>query len=151
MKRIYLATLCVLSGLALVLSGCRNGGLAVNMVEGTVRWNDQPVAGALVTFQPQGESAVLAVGTTDERGHYQLTAAGGDYGKGTVAGRYKVVVTKIPSGARSRPAKTTELPGVYAEAATTPLEAEVLQGKNTFDFTLEGAAAAAPKPVQPKN
>lgn len=128
-----------------MFSGCKPGGLETNVVEGTVQWNGQPVEGALVTFQPQDESGASAVGTTEAQGKYALTASAGEFGAGAVAGRYKVLITKIPTGAAGRPSTTTELPGIYAEVGTTPFNAEVKKGKNTFDFTLEGEAAAKPK------
>lgn len=61
----------------LLLVGCRGDLVPVS---GRVTWNDKPLAGAVVTFQPirsaneEPPTASGSVGRTDEQGYYQLRA-----------------------------------------------------------------------------
>jgi hypothetical protein len=145
-------TLIILSLSILVLSstGCGGGGtiLKTNFVEGVVTLDGVPIAGALVSFSPQGEG-MPATGRTDANGKYTLTAMqGGGEGKGTTSGNYLVLVSKIetvpvepprkPKG--GGPAITSEtvnqLPEIYRDRKAALLKVNVVAGKNTFDFAL---------------
>jgi len=76
--------------------GCSQG-LKTVYVGGIVTLDSEPVEGATVTFYPVSEDggAELAVGTTDAKGFYTITAAsGGKFGRGTTPGEYMVSVAK---------------------------------------------------------
>lgn len=144
MRRSITLSVCLFC-LATLVVGCSKSGTPTNRVEGKILWNDQPVAGAVVNFVPVSDGAGnMAVGMTDEKGNYVLTMPAEEFGTGALVGSYKVTVTKIASGAVGRPSITTQLPGVYAETQSTPLKAEVVTGKNKFDFTLEGTSPPPP-------
>ena len=147
--RSYIVLCCFAASLA----GCSDGGLRTYEVKGTIHWGGQPVTGAAVYFYPQDSSdfsTPMAYGETDEQGHYRLTTPSGKFGGGAVVGAYNVAVKKGPGVPVDHPSKASVLPIVYAEAHTTPLKAEVIAGKNVFDFTLEGVSAygdsTMPKP-----
>jgi hypothetical protein len=96
------ATLLCLS----LLVGCGASGL--HPVRGKVLLDDRPLANATVQFiAPAGGQGAL--GTTDERGDFQLSTR--DPGDGAFAGEYKVIVQP--------PAPT-----VSGSAASSPLEAQ---------------------------
>jgi hypothetical protein len=141
--------------------GCGHRGPVVEMVEGVVLLDGQPVEGATVLFSPDagGEAGGLpAAGRTDSTGTFRLNAAGGaKFGAGTKIGDYIVTVTKQdhdpvpppdPNGPPSAPPNVKVwdvLPVVYKHAVTTPLRATVKKGKNTYRFELDSSAAAEPK------
>jgi hypothetical protein len=157
MKHITLIiTLCVF------FTGCGPKGPAVQMVEGTVSFDGEPVADAVVGFVPKGGSTgIPAVGQTDENGVYHLTSSqGGAWGKGAVTGEYDVRVSKFldldaiaaekankdkplepgdpalaASGALAKPKH--HLPEKYADEKTSGLTVNVKKGKNVFDFDLK--------------
>jgi hypothetical protein len=137
--------------LLLACTGCGRG-TDLYRVTGTVRHQGQPVEGAVVTFicaQPPK----TATGTTDRDGRFELRTY--PDGRGAVAGKHKVTVTKLaaPAGvsnvsamdemvekakAPQVPAASSinQLPARYAKPETSQLEFEVTpSGKN--DFALE--------------
>jgi len=133
---------------AALLAGCSRGGVRVYEVKGTIQWDGQPVEGAVVFFYPEdiGNTSInMAQGITDKQGNFRLSTAGGEVGKGAMAGSYKVAVMKGPPEGVvvDHPSKASVLPIVYADAGTTPLKAEVLTRKNVCDFTLEGKSPYA--------
>jgi hypothetical protein len=71
---------------------------------GKVTLDDQPLAGALITFIPIGATRGSgATGQTGPDGVYQLTSTRG--GAGVVPGEYRVVISKpvMPDGSDSSP------------------------------------------------
>ncbi|MDR0870624.1 MAG: hypothetical protein LBN39_07505 [Planctomycetaceae bacterium] len=149
MKHFLLFTvLCVL-----LLPGC--GGrkaIKTEPVSGIVSFNGQVLDGATVTFSPVDRTkSNPASGITDAQGKYVLQTLLGDPDAGTTPGMYKVVITKseyYETGQTYKDDNTGEiikemkpkplLPKKYSSTETTPLVAEVKEGKNTFDFTVEG-------------
>ena len=146
--------------------GCSNPDRKYTKVEGVVIYNQQPVAGASVTFLPvnPGSDTEPAAGRTDANGKFTLTSSGArGGGQGLLAGEYNVVVTKISvppdpddeafaqgtitynelqerksrkDPYQSRPA-TNLLPEKYARAGHTGLRVKVEDGKSqTFNFDL---------------
>jgi hypothetical protein len=117
--------------------GCLScsGSAALNPVQGTVLYKNQPLAGALVTFHPKGATGVatiLPVGMTKEDGTFTLTTGQTD---GAPAGEY--VVTLICSEVVKSKRISTEQPetqdrfrGAYANAATSQIQVEIKNGPN---------------------
>ena len=146
---------------AVFFSGCGPGGIPVNYVEGTVTLNGTPLADAVVSFSPvQGGTGKAAVGTTDDKGVFKLTAAeSSNIGGGTAPGEYLVSITKPTESAvvdpeawktdpnygkasSDSPTKVTEIksevPADYWVANTSGLTASVKSGSNTgikFELT----------------
>lgn len=147
---------CVLVG---VFSGCGPRGPAVEMVEGVVLLDGEPVEGATICFSPTesgGKGGLPAAGRTGTGGTFRLNAVGGARsGAGTKVGEYVVTVMKqesdpLPEPDPSAPPSVVEirvrelLPKAYRLPATSPLKATVKQGKNTFRFELSSSAASGP-------
>ncbi|MFG0263274.1 MAG: carboxypeptidase-like regulatory domain-containing protein [Novipirellula sp. JB048] len=121
-------------------------------VAGMVQHEGQPVAGATVTFAPDG-SGRACTGATDENGRFELTTL--QPGDGAMPGKYKVLISKSEVvGAMSEdeesayleehgraPAITVKefLPVKYKTPKTSDLTAEVTEsGENHFTFDLAG-------------
>ncbi len=86
----------LLLGLALVLAlGC-GPGRKFAPVSGKVTLDGQPLAGATVSFQPIAppgsvEAAPGSIGTTNDKGEYNLTASTGQ--TGAWVGKHRVMIT----------------------------------------------------------
>lgn len=135
-----------------LLAGCGQG-TALHRAIGTVRYKGQPVEGAIVTFRCE-EQSKIATGTTDMEGRFELTTYSA--GKGAVAGKHKVTVTKFsaPAGvstvstmeemveAAHKPKSSSsdtpanQLPKRYEKPETSLLEFEV-SSSGTNEFTIE--------------
>ena len=125
-------------------------------VSGTVTMNGQPVAGATLNFL-SSDGSRSAVGQTDAQGRYELTTF--SPGDGALPGDYGVAIMKyeLTTDAAARPEDEAPdepagddpfaggpdpepvnvLPERYASVATSDLTATVVEGDNTFDFTVE--------------
>lgn len=150
-------------GVALVLvvaGGCSGRrGPDVQMVEGVVLFDGQPIADANVGFSPQGgERALPGTGVTQADGSFRLTATrGGGPKRGIPEGDYAVVISKVSSidpaapqpqpsdgrpfpkvirAANGEPPYLLHLPEAYGDRDTSGLEATVKKGKNSFAFEL---------------
>lgn len=121
-------------------------------VTGSVKYKDQPVAGAAVTFHPETEPGKLAekkgaFATTDESGNFTLKVYAD--AEGAVPGKYKITVTKKeivanpgevdqddpnyvpPEEQKAPPAPSKDLlPVKYSKQQTTDLNAEIVDGEN---------------------
>ena len=65
------------------------------MVEGTITYKGESVAGAIVSFQPSSSEGESASGTTDANGKFTLTSSHAiDGGRGALPGDYVVTVIK---------------------------------------------------------
>lgn len=146
--RIYLALCCAIS--SILLTGCPGKSvLKTNVVTGTVTYKDAPLAGANVSFTPEGPGNA-AYGMTDAEGKYKLQTLLGAPDAGTTPGKYIVtvmktenvptgVVTKSPEGKEYAETKPKSLiPVIYGGVKSTPLRATVKEGPNSLDFKLEG-------------
>jgi hypothetical protein len=133
-------------GVALLLAGLLGCGSSETVVvTGTVTLNGEPLAGAAVTFYPDGTTGGLGGnGWTGPDGRYTLTSARG--GKGTLPGTYRVVVSRFlnPDGSAPDPkvppaeGKAREtLPGRYSDRDATELRATVSKDARVHDFTLK--------------
>ena len=149
----------MLLGLAVLLSalaGCAGESSDAPQlvpVDGTVKLDGEPLAGASVMF------GGVSVGETDANGHYELTYQGKE--KGVPAGEHSVVVERwvMPDGSvykseeamsPSAAGATQELPARYSDMATTEITKTVPEGGGTIDIELTsgggggGDAGAAP-------
>ncbi|MDR0336060.1 MAG: DUF4198 domain-containing protein [Planctomycetaceae bacterium] len=155
MSKIFIA-LFVLSILLINATGCSTGksNFRVETVEGFVTLDGSPVAGVTVGFSPVDSNAGKpAVGRTDAQGKFVLTATqGGEFGKGTMIGKYfvslsKETLSREPTAQELANADKTgvmpEIPIVsiipkkYNDPQTSGLTAEVVKGKNNFSFDLQ--------------
>jgi hypothetical protein len=140
--------------LLLFLAGCSGGaGFRVEAVEGTVTLDDTPIEGATLTFVPSDSGiGKSAYARTDAKGFFQLTAVqGGQSRAGTMTGNYRVAISKdVPSrkptdkeladqerGIPFEIPMTHIIPVKYNDAQTSGLTAEVVKGKNVFNFNLK--------------
>lgn len=120
-----LLAVCFFVGL---LVGCNNSGTLP--VTGKVTKDGQPVAGALVTFQPQSAEGKPASGTTDDSGAYKLTTfVNGD---GALPGSYKVTVTKFPA---TQTAEGGSGPTEYSDADVDAIYREMQKKGADFSGT----------------
>ena len=130
--------LCWMPMVALVLplaTGCGGGGPDLSSVEGTVTLDGQPLAKAIVNFEPADETGERSSyeGQTDQSGHYVLHATASN--KGAEPGEYTVHIT-LPKLASDDPnAKTAiKVPAKYN--TQSELRATVKDGKNKLDWPL---------------
>ena len=148
-----------------VVAGCGPSEEPTYPVTGKVTFADgNPVEGAAVSFVPDSGTKP-AVGVTDAEGQYSLTTT--SKGDGARAGSYKVTIAKyegapeesVGEGAtladpmditneypedydemragQNVAASKNTLPTRYADPNTSQLTATVVEGENTFDFTVE--------------
>ena len=142
--------------------GCGPRGPAVEMVEGVVLLDGEPVEGATIFFSPapkdgKPQGGMPAAGRTGAGGTFRLNAVGGaKSGAGTKVGEYVVTIVKQESDALPAPDPNGPpvppgdiklrdlLPAIYKIGTSSPLRATVKQGKNTYRFELESSAKAGP-------
>ncbi len=130
----------VLSGLfCLMFVGC---GSDLATVSGAVTLDGKPLVGTerlrgTVQFTPEDGHGTSAVGYLDGNGRYNLSSGSR---VGVLPGKYLVSVSateiippKIPGAA---PGGRLATPPRYAEAKNSGFMAEVVRGRNTFDYAL---------------
>jgi hypothetical protein len=139
---------CILV-VALCLGCGQNNPLGTVPVSGKVTYNGQPVEGATISFNPDGDGRpATAISGSD--GSYSLATLNWP---GSVPGSYTVVVRKSDLALASTQPVTMEealklnnrpppppkelLPVKYGDATKSPLKAEVKKGaKNAIDLPL---------------
>lgn len=121
-----LRLLTVLSAcLALLLTGCGDGGPTLCEVEGTVTLDGVPVKGAELTFIPQNvPTTMVSYGGTDENGHYTLAFTATK--TGAIPAMHQVRV-ELSGGGKKLSKK------YQSQDAITK---EVKEGKNVIDIEL---------------
>lgn len=133
-------------------SGCSDGRLKTELVNGVITLDGEPLADAAVYFKPkvQGQGAA-GFGRTNEKGEYILQTINGHPDAGTLPGEYAVTVEKyksVPTGKKVADGYggfTEEMNSVilfpemtkYTDVKTTPLSATVVKGENKFDFEVK--------------
>lgn len=114
------------------LGGC--GGPSLAPVEGTVTFNNKPLAGATVTLQ--GASGPVEeriyVGETDANGHY-VAGPSWTSGAGVVPGSYQVFIQSVKSP--DVVTETTKLP-------PDPVPMQYRDGSQKLEVPAEGLTAA---------
>ncbi len=139
--------------------GCgQSSGPNVQYVHGVVTLDGAPIEGATVSFSPEDSKGIGASGMTQSDGSFTLNAQAAKPGAGTVAGEYAVTVRKVempefpdigPDDPRYGTAEQEKLereanqakpkvivPEKYNTPESSPLHAEVVSGKNEFQFDL---------------
>jgi hypothetical protein len=122
--------------------GCGKG--STSAVSGTATFDDKPLANAMITFIPQGETqGSRATARTDANGKFTLVTPQGE--KNIVPGEYKVVVSKFlrPDGSeldpRTPPMKSDgreSLPAIYSSELTSILKETVSPDKKEYSIQL---------------
>jgi hypothetical protein len=119
------------------LPGCGSKGTALGEVEGTVTLDDEPLAGATISFSPEGGGRTSSA-ITDEAGRYRLEFTADK--PGALVGKHKVTITTFEEGELDDSGKLVgnvpeKVPAKYREES--PLVREVKSGKQTINFKLE--------------
>jgi hypothetical protein len=125
--------------LALVLTGCGDGGIArkpVFPVKGQVLDADgKPAAGAKVIFHPpdvKDPAAVSPVAIVDEDGSFTLTTY--NKGDGAPAGDYAVTIQWAPPGVNPNAWNAPDrLKGRFAQVTKSPFKATIASAPTTLE------------------
>lgn len=130
--------LLVVAGPVLLLGGCSSSPKTA-IVRGKVTYNGKALPNGTIMFTPT--SGPTATGEIQQDGSYTLTTF--RKGDGAVPGKYTVVVVALKDTGDRLPEERAALPPPiiperYSSAATSDLRAEVKEGENTIDFTLDG-------------
>lgn len=141
-KRIH--AIAVVLGLLMIVAGCQSppkDAPQLAVVKGTVQHAGKAVAGAIVTFYPDGTRSTKgpsASGQTNAEGEFVLTSSANQ--QGAVVGFHKVTIVCEQMGSRPQSAAPAvgapcRIPIKYGSLATTTLTAEVLP--NGVTLTIE--------------
>jgi hypothetical protein len=144
----------LLCGLSTIV-GC-SGAPQVAPVEGVVKLDGKPVAGALVIFEPEGESPIQSTGVTDELGQFRLRSNDGR--EGAVVGSHRVVVRGASSFAVATDKEADEvapvsdsagdaIPADYLRVDRTPLRQEITADANTVTLELSSGTISVDNPA----
>jgi hypothetical protein len=126
----------IASGLLVAVAGCGSSNIELAPVQGQVLFNGQPLAGAIVEFQPVGKSP--SVGTTDIDGQFQLQFSKDRWG--AHVGEHVVKIDHDIDG-RHRSKSIVPVPARYN--SKSELKREVVSGSNSFDFDLKSDVRTA--------
>lgn len=126
--------LCVVP-MMLCFVGCSDGP-AVAPVTGTVTQDGEPLAGAMVEFQP--DAGAPSYGYTDDAGQYEIQYQVDEMG--ALLGHHYVSVTTAGEKTDPKTDTTFNMPETVPRKYNDPteLEFEVQRGKNVFDIKIEG-------------
>jgi hypothetical protein len=114
----------------LFTAGCGGGGPSLGEVSGKVTLDGQPLAGALVEFQPaEGRGSI---GVTDAQGSYRLSHT--EDLQGAVVGTHTVRITMADEDEDPKP-RGGPIPARYNRLSE--LTAEVQAGSNECNFELQ--------------
>ncbi|WP_145265289.1 carboxypeptidase-like regulatory domain-containing protein [Calycomorphotria hydatis] len=124
--------------LMLMAFGCSEEGPKLGTVSGTVTLDGEPLPNAQLMFTPRGEGRP-STASTDENGMYKLAYTAGK--KGALTGSHRVSITtavdQYSDEATGKRVEAVEekLPAKYHQKSE--LTAEIQEGSNTIDFSLE--------------
>ncbi|MFW6106816.1 MAG: carboxypeptidase-like regulatory domain-containing protein [bacterium] len=125
--------MCALAVLLLLLgqTGCGDN-LSLVPVTGSVIYQDSPVPGASVVFQP--EEGPVAMATTDQEGRFELTTQGK---RGIVAGTSHVAITALEpmeneSGSGSPDAELDDADPAAWESSMTAADLEAMARRKSL-------------------
>tara|TARA_R110002095_G_scaffold175471_3_gene152950 strand:+ start:30014 stop:30397 length:384 start_codon:yes stop_codon:yes gene_type:complete len=123
-----------------LLAGCGSGvdRPSTAKAEGTVRFENQPLAGASVSFIPK--SGRPASGFTDASGHFVLRTF--EAADGAIPGEHTVMISKVAADTKKQgdmyATQKSAIPEKYADLKKSGLNATVnADGENKFDFDLK--------------
>lgn len=135
---------CLIGVLSFGLLGCGSSGPQVVPVTGVVTYKNQPIGKINVMFVPADLQGLIAEGTTDENGNFELqTRSPGD---GAMTGNYKVsfkyvsdVIPDMPGFAGGVKPEPSPIPEKYGDENKSGFTATVDSdgSKNKFTFNLE--------------
>jgi hypothetical protein len=148
MLRLRLRGVTVLVALLVSALGCTGGGGHPETAEvtGKVTHNGGAVAGAMVSFSPDG-AGTAAAGVTDATGKFSLTTfASGD---GAVPGKYKVSISKVQQPISADVATATADNPDAAYAAAEAAGADVMATGRGSRATGGSAASLQPQDLLP--
>ena len=115
----------------LLTCGCSDSGPGLAEVKGRVTLDGQPVAGAMVTFEPQVttvDGGANSIGITDDNGEYTLQYPGDKVG--AVVATHKVTIAYEEGSQGQKP-----IPAKYN--SNSELTREVQAGENEINLELE--------------
>jgi len=91
-----LAPIAVIAAIGLLLGGCGGAGYAEVPVSGVITYNDKPLSGVHITFQPVAEDkagfAPGSFGRSDEQGRFEMRTVYPD-APGAIPGVHRVQVS----------------------------------------------------------
>ncbi|MBL4886236.1 MAG: hypothetical protein JKY95_17105 [Planctomycetaceae bacterium] len=124
-------SVCILFAISLFSIGCGGGSSDqpdLGSVTGAIALDGKPLGGVIVVFSP--EEGRQSVGITDADGKYELQYTGDS--RGAKIGKHSVgFMASDDEDVKA----SASIPAKYAAGTETGLSAEVVAGKNTFDFT----------------
>jgi len=146
MRCSFLAAAAIL--VAAAITGCSSSPPPIVPAEGTVLLDGEPLPGVVVQFVPtiQGPGAdFIATGTTDEKGHFQLTCNGQP---GACACETIVLIhdAPMPEGVRGNQnaeaahlagLKNRPIPSKYFNTTKNPLKIQVTPGQSEYKLELQ--------------
>jgi hypothetical protein len=128
----------------LLVAGCGTPPEQRVLVTGSVKWKNEKLAGALVTFMPIGDTpGGGGTARTEPDGSFTVTDVRG--APGIPPGEYKVWISLrlLPDGSREKEAKGAEdslareqLPEVYSSPDQTTLSEKVSAERKVIHFDL---------------
>ncbi len=129
LRRLAMATLC---GMGLLgLAGCGGGDRpTLGRVHGRVTMDGQPLAKALIAFQPKVKGRE-SFASTDANGQYELTYLGDVKGAGIGPNSVRV------SAQKSRDLKSETVPAKYNQQTTLRFEVKAGDNEANFDLTTQ--------------
>jgi hypothetical protein len=133
--------------------GC--GGSKVGSVSGTVKLDGEPLANAVVLFQPLGDGelnpGVGSIGRTNEKGEYGLRLIDG--AKGAVVGKHRVEISCPIDDGQNNPDEDratkppNKIPDRYHAGSKMTYEVKSGDNKADFDLTSDKPIATARSPA----
>ncbi len=130
-----LSAVRILSLVAVVLLvGCGDSGPPRAKVTGKVTYKDQPLETGTITFVPQDPGHPYGYAEIRANGTY--TAHTPDFGSGVAIGSYKVMISAVKDTGPESPVVPL-IPDHYSSDQMSGLTAEVSQGENVIDFSLQ--------------